>query len=138
MVEKPPIHCQPQNLVNLELTPNFRLGKIRAKGRRVYRRVLAWANLELGTTDFMLRAGLIGYPSTGKTTLFELMTSVRDTARAAHGKVDAHVGIGNIDALGETESGVDVDLDSRIPGVGAHEISLELDAGIGDIRVQRR
>ena len=52
--------------------------------------------------------------------------------------VDAHVGIGNIDALGETESGVDVDLDSRIPGAGAHEISLELDAGIGDIRVQRR
>ena len=52
--------------------------------------------------------------------------------------VDAHVGIGNIDALGETESGVDVDLDSRIPGAGAPEISLELDAGIGDIRVQRR
>jgi len=65
----------------------------------------------------------------------ELLVLVPDGAEIV---VDAHVGIGNIDALGETESGVDVDLDSRIPGAGAHEISLELDAGIGDIRVQRR
>lgn len=44
----------------------------------------------------MLRAGLIGYPSTGKTTLFELMTKVRDTARLGHGKIDAHVGIARV------------------------------------------
>jgi hypothetical protein len=52
--------------------------------------------------------------------------------------VDAHVGIGNIDALGETEDGVDVNLDDRIPGSNSQEISLELDVGIGDIRIQRR
>lgn len=52
--------------------------------------------------------------------------------------VDAHVGIGNIDAFGQTEGGVDVDLDDRIPGAGLQEITLELDAGIGDIRIQRR
>lgn len=52
--------------------------------------------------------------------------------------VDAHVGIGNIDALGETEDGVDVNLDDRIPGSDSQEISLELDVGIGDIRIQRR
>lgn len=65
----------------------------------------------------------------------ELLVLVPDAAEIV---VDAHVGIGNIDALGETESGLDVDLDSRIPGAGAYEISLELDAGIGDIRIERR
>ena len=44
----------------------------------------------------MLRAGLIGFPATGKTTLFQLMTSVRDAARAAHGKADANVGISRV------------------------------------------
>ncbi len=44
----------------------------------------------------MLRAGLIGFPATGKTTLFQLMTSVRDTARAAHGKTDANVGVSRV------------------------------------------
>lgn len=44
----------------------------------------------------MLRAGLIGYPSTGKTTLFQLMTSAHDASRAAHGKADANVGISRV------------------------------------------
>jgi ribosome-binding ATPase len=45
----------------------------------------------------MLRAGLIGFPSTGKTTLFRLMTSARDQGRApSHGKVDAHVGVSRV------------------------------------------
>jgi hypothetical protein len=44
----------------------------------------------------MLRAGLIGYPSTGKTTLFHLMTSGHEGARAAHGKADANVGISRV------------------------------------------
>jgi hypothetical protein len=44
----------------------------------------------------MLRAGLIGYPSTGKTTLFQLMTSVHDGPRTAHGKTDANVGISRV------------------------------------------
>ena len=34
----------------------------------------------------MLRAALIGFSSSGKTTLFQLMTSVRETARGAIGK----------------------------------------------------
>ncbi len=44
----------------------------------------------------MLRAALIGFGSSGKTTLFQLMTSVRETARAAHGKGDAVVGISRV------------------------------------------
>ena len=45
----------------------------------------------------MLRAGLIGYPSTGKTTLFRLMTSAREGVRPGHqGKSDANVGISRV------------------------------------------
>jgi GTP-binding protein YchF len=44
----------------------------------------------------MLRAALIGFGSTGKTTLFQLMTSARDTARAAHGKGETTVGISKV------------------------------------------
>ena len=52
--------------------------------------------------------------------------------------VDAHVGVGNIDAFGSQEDGVDVDLDEEFPGLSEWEIALELDLGLGDIRVQRR
>ena len=44
----------------------------------------------------MLRAALIGVPSSGKTTLFQLMTNARDTARAAHGKGEALIGISKV------------------------------------------
>jgi len=44
----------------------------------------------------MLRAALIGFGSTGKTTLFQLMTSARDTARTAHGKGETTVGISKV------------------------------------------
>jgi ribosome-binding ATPase len=44
----------------------------------------------------MLRAALIGFASTGKTTLFQLMTSVRETSRAAHGKGEATIGISKV------------------------------------------
>jgi hypothetical protein len=45
----------------------------------------------------MLRAGLIGLGSTGKTTLFRLLTSAREAPRAAHhGKADANVGIARV------------------------------------------
>jgi GTP-binding protein YchF len=43
----------------------------------------------------MLRAGLIGLPASGKTTLFELLTSVREAPRT-HGKIDAHVGVSRV------------------------------------------
>src|SRR5919197_3405429 len=44
----------------------------------------------------MLRAALIGFGSSGKTTLFQLMTSARETARAAHGKGETTVGISKV------------------------------------------
>ena len=43
----------------------------------------------------MLRAALIGLPSAGKTTLFQLMTSVKDVA-AGHGKTEVQVGIAKV------------------------------------------
>src|SRR3954469_3311332 len=44
----------------------------------------------------MLRAALIGFAQTGKSTLFQIMTSARDTARAAHGKAEASIGISKV------------------------------------------
>src|SRR5690349_10054462 len=43
----------------------------------------------------MLRAGLIGLPAAGKTTLFQLMTSAREAPRT-HGKTEAHVGVSRV------------------------------------------
>ena len=50
--------------------------------------------------------------------------------------VDAHVGIGNVDVLGIEEGGLDVDVEQDVAGEGDHRLSLELEAGIGDIRVR--
>jgi GTP-binding protein YchF len=44
----------------------------------------------------MLRAGLIGLASTGKTTLFRLMTSAREAPRAGHGRTEANVGVSRV------------------------------------------
>ncbi len=44
----------------------------------------------------MLRAALIGFGSTGKTTLFQLMTAAREPARTAHGRGEAVVGISKV------------------------------------------
>jgi GTP-binding protein YchF len=44
----------------------------------------------------MLRAALIGSPSSGKTTLFQLMTSARETTRGAHGKGEASIGVSKV------------------------------------------
>jgi ribosome-binding ATPase len=44
----------------------------------------------------MLRAALIGFGSTGKTTLFQLMTSSRETGRGAHGKGEVSIGISKV------------------------------------------
>src|SRR3979409_2510240 len=44
----------------------------------------------------MLRAALIGFGQTGKTTLFQLMTSAREAARAAPGKGEATIGISKV------------------------------------------
>ncbi len=44
----------------------------------------------------MLRAALIGFRSSGKTTLFDLMTRSKDSARAAHGRSEASIGISKV------------------------------------------
>jgi ribosome-binding ATPase len=44
----------------------------------------------------MLRAALIGFASSGKTTLFRLMTSVKESTRAAHGAGEVTVGISKV------------------------------------------
>src|SRR5262249_42476896 len=44
----------------------------------------------------MLRAALVGFGSSGKTTLFQLMTSAAGTARAAHGRGETTVGISKV------------------------------------------
>src|SRR5256885_16864434 len=44
----------------------------------------------------MLRAALIGFGQTGKSTLFQLMTSAREASRAAHGKAEATIGMSKV------------------------------------------
>src|SRR5437016_11895144 len=44
----------------------------------------------------MFRAALIGFASTGKTTLFQLMTSGRETARGSHAKLETSIGISKV------------------------------------------
>ena len=44
----------------------------------------------------MLRTALIGFPLSGKTTLFQLMTSHRDAPRGAHGKLDVSIGVARV------------------------------------------
>ena len=43
----------------------------------------------------MLRAGLIGFPASGKTALFQLLTSAREAPRPA-GRQEAHVGVSRV------------------------------------------
>src|SRR6478735_4967706 len=43
----------------------------------------------------MLRAGLVGLSSSGKTTLFSLLTSAREAPRT-HGKAEANVGVSRV------------------------------------------
>jgi predicted membrane protein len=51
--------------------------------------------------------------------------------------VDAHVGVGHAEVLGEEEDGVDVDLDSISGTSGSQEVTLELEVGVGNLRVER-
>ncbi len=44
----------------------------------------------------MLRTALIGFPSSGKTTLFQLMTSHHEAPRTGHGKLEAVVGVARV------------------------------------------
>ena len=80
---------------------------------------------ELSGKDLQVEAGV------GIGELLVLVPEANDLS------VDAHVGIGHVDALGIEEDGLDVELDEDIAGRGARTISLELEAGIGNIRVRR-
>src|SRR5216110_775561 len=44
----------------------------------------------------MLRAALIGFGSSAKSTLFQLMTSARETGRQTHGRGEASIGISKV------------------------------------------
>jgi len=44
----------------------------------------------------MLRAALIGFPATGKTTLFRLMTGAHDDRPASHARGDATIGVAKV------------------------------------------
>ncbi len=44
----------------------------------------------------MLRTALIGYPSVGKTTLFQLMTSLHEQARGGMGRLEASIGVAKV------------------------------------------
>jgi ribosome-binding ATPase len=44
----------------------------------------------------MLRTALIGFPSSGKTTLFQLMTSQHEAARPGHAKLEAVIGMARV------------------------------------------
>jgi hypothetical protein len=51
--------------------------------------------------------------------------------------LDVHVAVGHAEALGETQNGIDVDLVSISGTSGSQELTLTLDAGIGNVRVAR-
>jgi GTP-binding protein YchF len=44
----------------------------------------------------MLRTAVIGFPATGKTTLFQLLTSHAETPRPGHGRLEAAVGVARV------------------------------------------
>jgi GTP-binding protein YchF len=44
----------------------------------------------------MLRTALIGFPLSGKTTLFQLMTSHREAPRGGHGKLEVSIGVARV------------------------------------------
>lgn len=52
--------------------------------------------------------------------------------------VDAHAGIGNVELPEASQSGIDVDLEGAVHGEIGGEVRLELDVGIGSIRVVQR
>ena len=52
--------------------------------------------------------------------------------------VDAHVGIGSARALGRSENGVDVTLAAISGTSGRDEVDLEVDVGVGSLRVRER
>ena len=50
--------------------------------------------------------------------------------------LDAHVSAGNIDAFGDEENGFDVDVTGITGTSGTQELGLDLEVGIGNLRVR--
>jgi predicted membrane protein len=50
--------------------------------------------------------------------------------------LDAHVSAGNIDAFGDEENGFDADMTGITGTSGTQELDLELEVGIGNLRVR--
>ncbi|MGE5689477.1 MAG: LiaF domain-containing protein [Pseudomonadota bacterium] len=93
---------------------------------------------ELGIGE--LRLDLTGLALDGDTTvraeigIGELRVTVPDDAAVS---VDASLNVGDIQFLDQHESGVDVDLEDADEGGGGDELRLELEGGIGAIKVLR-
>jgi predicted membrane protein len=51
-------------------------------------------------------------------------------------EVDAHAGVGHIEAFGEEDDGTDADLARTFDRAGTHTLELQLDVGVGSIRVE--
>lgn len=51
--------------------------------------------------------------------------------------MDAHAGIGSIEAIGRRERGIDVDLTGISSTSGSQEVELRLEVGIGSVRVEQ-
>ncbi len=76
--------------MKIDRLPETGAGETRSEGRvALGRHVLAWAGLGV------LRAGLIGFPAVGKTSLFRLLTAARDARRRGE-REEAQVGVVNV------------------------------------------
>ena len=62
----------------------------------------------------MLRAGLIGFPSSGRTALFQLLTSAREAPRSG-GKSEANVGVSHVPDERLDRADGDVQPKKRVP-----------------------
>jgi hypothetical protein len=49
--------------------------------------------------------------------------------------LDAHVGMGNVSVFGADEGGIGVDVERELPGSGEPRLELELDVGMGEVRL---
>ena len=72
----------------------------------------------------MLRAALIGFASSGKTTLFHLMTSAREPGRAAHGKGDISIGISKVPDARLDRLTAMYNPRKRVPATVEHYVSI--------------
>jgi hypothetical protein len=53
-------------------------------------------------------------------------------------RVDAHVSVGNVSVFGDDQGGLDVTVERDEPGIGGPGFDLELEVGLGEVRLERR